>query len=109
MIWDYAFKVFPRVIGYKLAMWGLIRPPQSLFFNFSITNKCQSQCTMCNIWKLYQEYPEIEKKELTIEEIEKVFKTMKPIFQLSICGGEPFLRDDLDEICRLAVKYLNPK
>jgi len=109
MIIDNGLRILPRIIGYKLAMWGLIKSPQPLFLNFSITNKCQSQCTMCNIWKLYQEFPEKEKTELNIQEIEKVFKTMDPIFQLSICGGEPFLRDDIDEICRLASKYVKPK
>ncbi len=109
MILDYGLRILPRVIGYKLAMLGLVKPSQPLFFNFSITNKCQSQCTMCNIWKLYKEYPEREEKELNIQEIEKVFRTMDSVFQLSICGGEPYLRDDLDEICRLACKYIKPR
>ncbi len=108
MILKYGIKVFPRLVKYKLAMWGLARPPHPLFFNFSITNKCQSKCTMCNIWKLYKEFPEKEKKELKLYEIEKVFKTMDPVFQLSICGGEPFLRDDLDKICVLACKHIKP-
>ena len=108
MIIGYATRILPRLVGYKLAMWGLIKPPQPLFLNFSITNKCQSKCTMCNIWKLYEEYPEKEKEELTLKEIEKTFRTIKPIFQLSICGGEPFLRDDIDTICVLACKYLKP-
>ncbi len=109
MILKYVTRVLPRVVNYKLAMYGLVKPAHPLFFNFSITNRCQSKCTMCNIWKLYDEFPEKEKEELTLPQIEKVFKSMQPIFQLSICGGEPFLRDDIDEICRLACKYLKPE
>ncbi|MFH1209748.1 MAG: radical SAM protein [archaeon] len=108
MILKYGFRIFPKLIGYKLALYGLIKPPYPILFNFSVTNKCQSKCTMCNIWKLYKNYPKKEREELKIDEIEKIFKTMKPVFLLNICGGEPFLRDDLDDICMLASKYIKP-
>jgi len=108
MIGQYAWRIFPRLLGYKLAYYNLIKPPHPIILNFSVTNKCQSQCTTCNIWQLYKKFPEKEKEELDLARIKKVFKTIKPVFLLNICGGEPFLRDDLDEICKLAAKYLKP-
>lgn len=109
MIIQYASRLFPKIIGYKLARHKIIKTPAPILFNFSVTNKCQSHCLTCNIWKLYKEHPEKEKQELKIWEIEKIFKSMKPVFLLNICGGEPFLREDLDEICRLACNHIKPK
>lgn len=40
-------------------------------------------------------------KELSLDEIEKVAKTMKHLIQLTISGGEPFLREDLPEIIKI--------
>src|SRR3989344_735412 len=108
MIIKNAFWIILRLIQYRLARNNLIKSPLPILLNFSVTNKCQSHCTSCNIWKLYKQKPEMEKKELKTWEIEKIFKTMDKIFLFNICGGEPFLRDDLAEICRLAVKYLKP-
>jgi len=98
----------PRLIGFKLARWGVIRPPHPLLMNFSVTNRCQSRCLTCNIWRLYKDKPSIRKTELKIDEIEKIFKGMRPLLLFNICGGEPFLRNDLYKICELAHKYLKP-
>jgi len=38
------------------------------------------------------------RKELSLEEIEKISRGIKNLFQLQISGGEPFLRADLAEI-----------
>lgn len=108
MILGYALRLLPRIMGYKLARFNLVKPPHPILFNFSVTNKCNSKCTICNIWKLYKKYPKKEKDELKLWEIEKIFRSMKPIFLLNICGGEPYLRDDLDDICALACKYIKP-
>ncbi len=108
MIIKYAMRIFPKLIMYKLARHKLVKTSNPILFNFSVTNECQSKCTICNIWKLYKEFPERRHQELQLWEIEKVFKSMKPVFLLNICGGEPSLREDLDEICRLACKYIKP-
>ncbi len=109
MIIKSSLQIFPRLVGYKLARHRLINPPGPLILNYSITNKCQSRCATCNIWKLYKENPKKEKEELKLPEIERIFKSMPPVFLLNICGGEPFLREDLGEICKLAAKYIKPK
>jgi radical SAM protein with 4Fe4S-binding SPASM domain len=55
-----------------------------------VTYRCTSRCQMCHIWK-YPTDPEQEFKPVLL----------KKLPQLSFCnitGGEPFLRDDIEEI-----------
>ncbi len=62
--------------------------PQYLIF--FVTDVCNAKCAMC----FNPPADSIAKeKELSLEEIEKVAKSMKHLIQLTISGGEPFLRD----------------
>ena len=62
--------------------------------NYCITYLCQSRCLTCNIWQMRP------KGELTIDEVRE-FARQNPYFKwVEITGGEPFLRDDIDEIAR---------
>lgn len=67
-----------------------------------VTNRCNFRCNFC----FY--HTEVEKgrkaNELTLEEIKKISENLGPIIQLSITGGEPFLRDDLIEITGMFIK-----
>ena len=54
------------------------------------TYRCPMKCQMCNIWQ----NPTLKSKEITPEEL-KVLPSVKFI---NITGGEPFIREDLDEI-----------
>jgi len=69
---------------------------------FYVTNRCNFQCKFC----FY--YEEIEKglkpDEMTLEEIARLTRRLGPLLQLSLTGGEPFLRQDLAEITRLFVE-----
>lgn len=79
--------------------------PQKMPFSLTlnVTNRCNCQCKTCNIYKN-------PKKELTLEEIRKIFTNFDSrIHWLTFSGGEPFLRDDFDEICIEACKVLKPK
>jgi len=97
-----------KVIGYKLARAGLIKPPMPLVITYSVTNLCQSRCKTCYIWKLWKHNPKLSKDELTLAEIEKIFKSMGHTYFFNISGGEPYLRKDLPQIIDLACKYLTP-
>jgi len=60
------------------------------------TYRCQMRCKMCNIWQ----NPSDKDKEITPQELE-----MLPNFKfVNITGGEPFLRDDLEEIVEVMFK-----
>jgi len=66
---------------------------------FQITSRCNSRCLTCFNWKGIDE--DKGESDLTIDEIGKISARYGPLLQLTIGGGEPFLRDDIDEICRL--------
>jgi len=55
---------------------------------------------MCNIWKRSSEIPDLQKRELSRDEIINLFS--HPLFsdlvELDLTGGEPHLRQDLVEI-----------
>lgn len=60
-----------------------------------VTSICNARCAHCF-------YPiNAGKNELTLDEIDKLTRTLPPIRLLLIGGGEPFLRRDLPEIIRL--------
>ena len=100
--------LFNKVLGYKASRRGLCKTPMPVTLTYSITNMCQSRCKTCYIWRVYIDNPELKKKELRIDEIEKIFQSMGHLFFFNISGGEPYLRKDLVEIVDLACKYLTP-
>lgn len=101
-------EIFPKIIRYRLYRLGLASPGSPLNLTFSVTNRCQSKCKTCDIWQLYRQQPEKSQTELTLPEIEKIFKSMGHIYVFNISGGEPFLRTDIVEIIEAACKYLSP-
>lgn len=75
--------------------------------NFAVTSACNSRCKTCDVWQEYQRNPLTVKTDLSLEEIEKIFKNLpQGIAWLSLSGGEPFLRKDLVEITESAIKNL---
>lgn len=82
-------------------IWDQKTPAQLLFF---VTNRCNSRCGHCFYWK------DLNSKidELSLEEIEKISKSMGHIFWLFLTGGEPFLRKDLAQICQIFYKNNHP-
>ncbi|MCP4403865.1 MAG: hypothetical protein GY801_41985 [bacterium] len=105
---DYVFDVAPRALFYELARRGLMRPPNPLTITYSVTAACRSLCKTCNIGRTYLDNPELTRQELSLEEIEQVFKSLGPTYFFNVSGGEPFMRMDLAEICRLAFIHLKP-
>jgi MoaA/NifB/PqqE/SkfB family radical SAM enzyme len=106
---DYFTCLFPKTINYKVARLGLFRPGNPITLTYSITAACQSKCKTCNIGLEYQKDPKRKERDLKLEEIERIFKTLGEIYFFNISGGEPFLRKDLPEIIRLACQYLKPR
>jgi len=104
----YIKELVPKMLRYRLARRGLLGPGMPINLTFSVTNVCQSRCKTCSIWELYQENPEKRKEELSLEEIEKIFRSMGHIYVFNLSGGEPFLRPDIAEIIAAGCRYLSP-
>jgi MoaA/NifB/PqqE/SkfB family radical SAM enzyme len=87
--------------GLKFRFFKLIRSPlKPTVISLAITNRCNSHCIMCNIWKREGELSDIKSMELSKKQI--IYLLSSPLFselvELDITGGEPHLRDDLVEI-----------
>jgi MoaA/NifB/PqqE/SkfB family radical SAM enzyme len=78
------------------------RPLKPAVVSLAVTNRCNSHCIMCNIWKSVRDIPDTTSLELSNQEIISLLS--KPLFselvELDLTGGEPHLRDDLVEIVR---------
>lgn len=61
-----------------------------------VTYRCNARCHMCNTW----EYPTKPREEIKAQVLEK----LPPLAFCNITGGEPFLRDDIDEIVNVLRK-----
>jgi MoaA/NifB/PqqE/SkfB family radical SAM enzyme len=61
---------------------------------------CDARCEMCSNWKRGD-----RKSDMSLEEIDRCFQSdlWKHIEILNVSGGEPTTRNDLVEICRLAL------
>ena len=97
-----------KAVNFRLARRGLSRPGLPITLTFSVTNRCQSRCKTCLIWKFHEKRPELVQEELSLDEIERVFRGMGRIVFFNISGGEPFLRDDLPDVVALALAHLRP-
>jgi MoaA/NifB/PqqE/SkfB family radical SAM enzyme len=106
---DYFTRLLPEIFKYKVFRHTGLMKINPFTLTFSVTAACQSRCKTCKIGDMYHENPERKKEDLTVGEIESVFKTMKPLYFFNVSGGEPFLRDDLPEIIELACYYLKPR
>ena len=80
-------------------MWSKNHPVSIVHF---VTNKCNARCPHCFI---DFKNPIEQKSFMPLEDIEQLSKTMgNQLMNVSLTGGEPFLRKDLIDIARLYYK-----
>jgi len=86
---------FMRLIGFPKLM------PMS--YTISLLNTCNSRCSTCNIWKQ-------QAKNLSLDEYNRVFRSIgRSAYWITFSGGEPFLRNEIVEIVKLAYTYNRPR
>lgn len=98
-----------KILDFRSAREHVKEPGNPIVLTFSVTAACQSRCKTCNIGRKYQQNPRRNEDDLTLNEIEKIFESLGPVYFFNVSGGEPFLRKDLSEIVDLACKHLKPK
>lgn len=79
---------------------GLRCPPRML--THTVSFRCNARCVMCDSWRIRGP------RELTLAQIERVYRGLPRLDCVRLTGGEPFLREDLLEIARLAHAHLRP-
>lgn len=100
--------------GASLALQGLhhkvsdtlgTRTPLPLSLALSVIGVCNSKCATCNIWTIRRRESELETWEW-----ERVLAQLGPHVKFyTYSGGEPFMREDFDELLFLAFKYGKPR
>jgi MoaA/NifB/PqqE/SkfB family radical SAM enzyme len=83
-----------RAIRYRiLKATGRGSCPEAL--SIEVTRRCIARCVMCNIWKTPG-----DQRELTVLEWLDILSSpvLSELKELDVTGGEPFLRDDLEEL-----------
>jgi MoaA/NifB/PqqE/SkfB family radical SAM enzyme len=83
---------YARISGRGYSSSGVYGPPILILF---INSVCNLRCEHCVYWKNLN-----RKDDLTPEEILSLSKDLGRLEILALSGGEPFLRDRFDEICR---------
>ena len=75
-------------------------PP--LISSVQITLHCNSRCVYCNTWKL-QDNSEV----VPLDTLDKIFSSLRRLGVriVSLTGGEPLTRNDLDEVIHSAKSY----
>ena len=68
--------------------------PHPQYLIFFVTSQCVGRCRHCFYWERINQ-PE---DRLRLDEIEKVAGSMGPLLQITFTGGEPFLREDFEDI-----------
>ena len=77
-----------------------------IYLIFNVTNRCNSKCKTCFAGSSLNK--DIE-KELKIDEIRRLSSKLEDLTWLLISGGEPFLREDLDEIIKVFYEQNNAR
>lgn len=68
---------------------------------FFVTNRCNYRCRTCFYADTMEHRTLQDEKELSTDEIKKISLSIGRLDRLLISGGEPFLRDDLAEVCEI--------
>jgi radical SAM protein with 4Fe4S-binding SPASM domain len=71
------------------------RPIQLTFF---VTRRCNARCPFCFYLQSNERHAS-DAPELSLDEIDRVSRSLGSLLWLAFSGGEIFLRDDLPEIC----------
>ena len=106
---DLFTKIFPYLSQYHRNRLFHTQTFHPMTVTYSVTAACQSRCKTCQIGQMFCQDPTRPEKDLRLDEIEKIFRTMKPVYFFNLSGGEPFMRNDLPEIVELACRYLKPR
>ncbi len=78
---------------------SIVRKRRPIQFTFFVTRRCNARCHFC--FYLSKNGNNRGCHELTLEEIEKISRSMRDLLWLAFSGGEIFLRDDLVDITKV--------
>ena len=71
------------------------RPGRLEAISLEVTHRCFCRCQMCNIWQIPKEVPDLP-LSAWIDLLSS--PELRQLREIDITGGEPFLRQDLEEL-----------
>lgn len=89
-----SWRAWSRVAG------SLLRFRRVGYLVVFVTSRCNLRCPFC----LLSFQSPSRRSELTPEEFRRVARKLGPLVQLSLTGGEPFLRHDLSEVAGILLQ-----
>jgi Fe-coproporphyrin III synthase len=92
-----AWRLALAVVGNRT---GLV--PRPGWCTYLVTFRCNARCGMCDSWRMKPG------PELTPEQVRLVFGKIGRLDVVRLTGGEPFLRDDFEEIARIVDEVSRP-
>jgi MoaA/NifB/PqqE/SkfB family radical SAM enzyme len=82
------------VKDFEIAMRLFIKRGLPVNLIYFVTSTCNLLCTHCFYWEQLNK----AKNELSLDEIEKITRSLPNLLSVSLTGGEPYLRPDLPDI-----------
>lgn len=86
---------------------SIFRKKAPIHLTFFLTRRCNSRCPFCFYLKGRGQGPD-KSGELSLEEIDRISRSLGNLLWLAFSGGEIYLRDDLPEISRIFYKNNKP-
>ena len=83
-------------------MWTLATERTPVYMILYLTSRCNFRCPMCFY---LDEIKDSDKEEIAFPELDKMARSMGRLIQLSLTGGEPFLRHDIPEVVAVFSKH----
>src|SRR5712691_1597791 len=84
----------------RLTVASYRRRPSPPFLVLFINSICNMKCEHCFYWQSLN-----QRDDLTKDEIFALSRSLGPIENLNLSGGEPFLRREFSEICRQFIQH----
>ena len=97
-----------NILNVSKAIYSAQKNDEIFHLIYFVTARCNARCKFCFYLDNIELANQNLSKELKINEIEQIFKLAGYIPYVSLSGGEPFLRNDLDDIIRIIIKNSKP-
>jgi MoaA/NifB/PqqE/SkfB family radical SAM enzyme len=78
-----------------------LQPARPHYLVLFVTSRCNARCRMCFNWEALERNGE---GDLALAELQKIAEHWPGLIQLTLSGGEPFLREDLVEVVEAFVR-----
>jgi len=86
---------------------SIFRKKRPIHLTFFLTRRCNAKCPFCFYLKT-DTTSVTQNTELSLDEIEKLSRSMESLLWLAFSGGEIYLREDLVEISRIFYRNNKP-